>query len=170
MSTASDEDDRTETLPAARSAEPEDEEPEVTSSASNFDRHTFPRDSGCFASSSPASDRSSQQSQSESGIHLDDEEPDADHHEHDLGDKKSVIAPKAATKRLPEQSAKARSLRDQHRIAQSDLERLSLNSPGDHDNAEDKTFDQLVEKYVKSDEKSLMQSGLVNNTRKVFEK
>ena len=39
-----------------------------------FERHKFPRDSGCFASSSsPASDRSSQPSQSESGIQPDDD-------------------------------------------------------------------------------------------------
>merc|ERR1712088_978423 len=39
-----------------------------------FERHKFPRDSGCFASSSsPASDRSSQPSQSDSGIQPDDD-------------------------------------------------------------------------------------------------
>ncbi len=44
---------------------------------SSFQRRSFPRDSGCFASSSsPASDRSSQPSQSESGIHPDDLEED----------------------------------------------------------------------------------------------
>ena len=71
LSTASDDDEDTE----------KNKTPTKSSTKSeSFERHNFPRDSGCFASSSPASDRSSQQSQSESGIHLPhDDDEDADY-------------------------------------------------------------------------------------------
>ncbi len=154
LSTAS-EDEHTETMPAEKSPSHSEE-----GESSAFDRHTFPRDSGCFASSSPASDRSSQQSQSESGIHLDDEQDQED---------ASIETPKAALKRPQEKSAKSRTLRDQHRITQNDIESLEKLKISNK-NEEDSKFDQLVEKYVKSsDEKSSLPPGLVNSARKMFE-
>ena len=79
LSTASDDDEDTE----------KNKTPTKSSTKSeSFERHNFPRDSGCFASSSPASDRSSQQSQSESGIHLphdDDEDADYSDESNSLG-------------------------------------------------------------------------------------
>lgn len=117
-----------------------------------FERHKFPRDSGCFASSSsPASDRSSQPSQSESGIQPDDEEEEDD--EDDSDD--------AVTKRPPQQSAQTRSLRDRHTATcMNDLEKLNISK----DN-----FDVLVEKYVTEKTPLQVTPGRVSSTRSIFE-
>lgn len=122
-----------------------------------FERNNFPRDSGCFASSSPASDRSSQQSQSESGIHLphDDDDIDIDE-DHSSCDHEPQ-------KRPAEKSAHTRNLRDRHTITTQDLDKLSLNSC-----AKDKdSFEALVEKYMSP--KASLEVGHVSNARSIFE-
>ena len=116
-------------------------EEEIELTSDSFTRHKFPRDSGCFASSSsPASDRSSQPSQSESGIH--------DELDEDSSDSYGIH------KRNPEKSAQTRNLRTQ---IVSDLEKLNLKD----------NFEVLVEKYVT--EKSPLKPGRVSSTRSIFE-
>jgi hypothetical protein len=159
LSTASDEDPDTEknTNNEDTNNADDDQRRSKNEDESNFDRHTFPRDSGCFASSSPASDRSSQQSQSESGIHLphDDEEDYSDE-----------ATPKQPQKRPAEKSAHTRSLRDRHTITPQVFEKLSLRS-SPIKAKKDATFDALVDKYVTSDK--IITEGKVSSARSVFE-
>ena len=111
-----------------------------------FERHKFPRDSGCFASSSsPASDRSSQPSQSESGIQPDDLDIDLDCYSADENNisttptsnaNSSASSQNSSTNsnnvrsRPSEKSAQTRNLRDRHGSTVNtvnDLEKLSIN-------------------------------------------
>ena len=122
-------------------------------SQNQFERHKFPRDSGCFASSSPASDRSSQQSHSESGIH-------------DFEMDESL--PSSKQRSSPEKSSSAqvsrRSLRDRHTLNTHELQILNLN--GSPPNRKD-SFEVLVEKYVT--EKTPLEHGRVRDARNIFE-
>lgn len=165
LSTNSDDDPDTETqgqscqVKQAPKATPEPSN--CTSPMMHFERGTFPRDSGCFASSSsnehlprssPASDRSSQQSQSESGIHLPHDDDDSEEVEY------TMATP--TQKRPAEQSAKMRSLRDRHTLTAKDIENMTLEG--------DKKYEVLCEKYSTKQEKALLE-GKFNSARSVFE-
>ena len=115
-----------------------------------FERHKFPRDSGCFASSSPASDRSSQQSHSESGIHDFEMDHESSH----------VTSGGTPVKRAPERSAQARTLRDRHTLNTHDLQSLNLNKD---------SFEVLVEKYVTEKTPLQVEHGRVRDARSIFE-
>ena len=121
-----------------------DDETEKNVEGPNFERHKFPRDSGCFASSSPASDRSSQQSHSESGIH-------------DFEMEETPVKTQA-------HGAQARrALRDRHTLNTHELETLTLNSP------KKDSFEVLVEKYVTEKTPLQVEHGRVRDARSIFE-
>ena len=176
MSTASDEDDETEKTKTP-----------TKSSKESFERHNFPRDSGCFASSSPASDRSSQQSQSESGIHLPHDDEDSDE-SHENWRENSNPCTTTATSGSANSShsastnttAKCKQTRErrQHAVSNSsapdlgqlqwrensnsvaqELEKLQLKD----------AFEVLVEKYVTEKTPLHVETGRVSNTRSIFE-
>lgn len=158
-----------------------------------FERHKFPRDSGCFASSSsPASDRSSQPSQSESGIQPDDDIDDCYSDENNVSQNSSNSNNPASNvrSRPSEKSAQTRNLRDRHGSTVNtvnDLEKLSINvqhvyestsnsmmqpmtstSNTTQNNSKD-NFDVLVEKYVTEKKPLQVTPGRVSSTRSIFE-
>ena len=121
-------------------------------SQNQFERHKFPRDSGCFASSSPASDRSSQQSHSESGIH-----------DFEMDESLPSIKQRSSPEKSAQVSQQRRSLRDRHTLNTHELQILNLNgSPNKKD-----SFEVLVEKYVT--EKTPLEHGRVRDARSIFE-
>ena len=143
----------------------ENSENELISSKNSkkFERHKFPRDSGCFASSSsPASDRSSQPSQSESGFSGIESGIQLEHDdEFELID--NDILNHHQRLRNPEKSRETRNLRDRHTINANDLEKLSI-VQNNKDN-----FDVLVEKYVTEKTPLQVEPGRVSSTRSIFE-
>ena len=117
----------------------------------NFERHNFPRDSGCFASSSPASDRSSQQSASESGIHL-------PHDDADSADENADSDGSRGSPQIPSQMADTQSSNGVGVISR-DLRDMQLKD----------AFEVLVEKYVTEKTPLHVETGRVSNTRSIFE-
>lgn len=189
--TAADNNNDTDDTDTEKNASPilEDDHDEIQDKKSGFERHKFPRDSGCFASSSsPASDRSSQPSQSESGISgFSGIQPDED----DYSDENSTNSAKSNQVRRPaEKSAQTRNLRDRHGSTLNtvnDLEKLSINvqhvyalpahSTETHSvnnsglqsqNSKD-NFEVLVEKYVTEKTPLQVTPGRVSTTRSIFE-
>ena len=125
-------------------------------SQNQFERHKFPRDSGCFASSSPASDRSSQQSHSESGIH-----------DFEMDESLPSIKQRSSPEKSAQVSQQRRSLRDRHTLNTHELQILNLNGSSSSPPNRKDSFEVLVEKYVT--EKTPLEHGRVRDARSIFE-
>eukprot|EP00095_Tigriopus_kingsejongensis_P006347 maker-scaffold390_size186308-snap-gene-0.29 protein:Tk06347 transcript:maker-scaffold390_size186308-snap-gene-0.29-mRNA-1 annotation:"sam and sh3 domain-containing protein 3" len=152
---------------------------ETFSRGSGFRRLSFPRDSGCFASSenlpshghhrsSPASDRSSHSgvsSHPESGIHIPEGAEGSSSLSSSDDDTITSSHNLSPMKRSADQVAKARSLRDRHTANMDELEftREMLSSA----NRRGSKFDSLVEKY--SDKKRPNFELQFKSARSVFE-